>query len=202
MKTKTRLILLILLGSTLLSNASAQSSNAPAETQYLTFQLSTSLYGQYGSSAAPPPPGHFALSKAQVEEFVHSLTKAIGMTGDARHKLAFAIGPLCLDMPDEETRQFIRDSFAVARENDVAVALHIDDSMGWGHRKDLISNPDNIETVDWKQIPNTGRRIDWGHKPMQIAPQLCLNSPEVQAAVKARGTLIGAEVKKEMDALS
>ena len=180
----------------------AGDSNAPAgkaETKYVSFQVQTGLYGVY---AGPPPmPGHFALSKAQLEEFVHSVVKAIGMTGDARHKLAFAVGPLDFNMPDGETRQFIHDAFAVARENDVAVALHIDDSMGCGERKDLLSNPDNLETADWKQIPNTGRRIDWGRTPMKIAPQLCFNSPDVQAAVKARAALIGAEVKKEMDTL-
>lgn len=182
-------------------NPSEPKAAGAAETKYLCFQVSTGLYDQYGSQFASPPPGHFSLSKAQLEEFVHSLTKAIGATGDARHKLAFSIGPLCLDMPDGETSQFIRDSFAVARDNDVAVALHLDDSMGWGQRKDLISNPDNIESVDWKLIPNKGRRIDWGRTPMKITPQLCFNSPEVQAAVKSRGTLIGAVVKKELDVL-
>ena len=103
-------------------------------------------------------PGRFALSKSQLEAFVREVVKAIGATGDARHKLGFAVGPLCFDMPDQETRQFIRDSFAVARENDVAVAFHIDDSLSWGRRKDLLSDPDNIETADWKQQPSTGRR--------------------------------------------
>ena len=114
---------------------------------------------------------------------------------------AFAVGPFCFDMSDEETRQFIRDAFAVARENDVAVAFHIDDSMCWGERKDLLSNPDNIETADWKQIPNTGRRADWGPKPTKFPPQMCFNSPAIVAAVKKRAALIGAEVKKELDVL-
>ena len=35
-------------------------------------------------------------------------------------------------MSDDEIRRFIQDAFAVARENDAAVALHIDDSMSWG----------------------------------------------------------------------
>ena len=64
--------------------------------------------------------------------------------------------PLCFDMPDEETRQFIHDSFAVARENDVAVAFHIDDSMSWGQRKDLLSNPNNIETRGLETKPEHG----------------------------------------------
>ena len=168
------------------------------ETKYVTFQLQTGLFGYSGPH---PLPGHFAPSKAQMEEFVHSVVKAIGVTGDARHKLGFAVGPLCFDMPDAETRQFIHDAFAVARENDVAVALHLDDSMGWGNRKDLISNPDNIETADWKQIPNTGRRMDWSRTPFKFAPQMCFNSPAIRAAVKDRATLIGVEVKIETEAL-
>ncbi len=126
--------------------------------------------------------------------------KAIGTTGDARHKLGYTVGPLCFDMSDAETRQFIHDSFAVARENDVAVAFHIDDSICWGERKDLLSNPDNIETADWNQKPNTGRRADWGPKPTKFPPQMCYNSPGVQAAVK-EASLIAAEVKHELETL-
>ncbi len=168
------------------------------ETKCLTFQLMTGLPGYAGPQ---PQPGRFALSKTQLEEFVHDVVKAIGTTGDARHKLGFTVGPLCFDMPDEETRQFIHDAFAVARENDVAVAFHIDDSMCWGEREDLLSDPNNVETADWKQEPNTGRRADWGPTPTKFPPQMCFNSRDVQAAVKDRASLIGAEVKKELDAL-
>lgn len=159
------------------------------------------MTGLHGYAGPRPLPGHFALTKPQLEEFVHSVVQAVGATGDARNKLGFTVGPLCFDMPDDETRQFIRDAFAVARENDVAVAFHIDDSTSWSQRKDLISNPDNIETADWKQIPNTGRRADWGRTPTKFPPQMCFNSPAIQAAVKARAALIGSEVKKEADAL-
>jgi hypothetical protein len=180
----------------------ASAADTPAvdstETRYLTFQLMTGIYGYAGPS---PTAGHFALSKGQLEEFVHSLVKAIGMTGNARDKLGFAVGPLCFDVSDEETRQFVRDAFTVARENDVAVAFHIDDSMCWGQRKDLLSNPDNIETADWKQEPNTGRRADWGPAPTKFPPQMCFNSHDVQVAVKDRASLIGREVTRELDAL-
>ena len=168
------------------------------ETRYLNFQLMTGLHGYAGPS---PPAGRFSLSKPQLEEFVRSVVKAIGMTGDARHKLGFTVGPLCFDMPDEETRQFIRDSFAVARENDVAVAFHIDDSICWGERKDLLSDPDNLETADWKQVPNTGRRADWSPKPTRFPPQMCFNSPAIVAAVKDRAGLIGAAIKQELSTL-
>jgi hypothetical protein len=179
-------------------SAAEPKSEAAAETKYLIFQLMTGLPGFSGPA---PAPGHFSLSKAQVEDFVREVAKAIGTTGDARHKLSFAVGPLCFDMSDEETRQFIRDAFAVARQYDVAVAFHIDDSMSWGERKDLLSNPDNIETADWKQKPSTGRRADWGPKPTKFPPQMCFNSPAIVAAVKDRAGLIGEEISKALATL-
>jgi hypothetical protein len=199
----TRVIISFFVLGTFTAGCNAASAREPAgtgaaETRYVHFQLMTGLHGYAGPQ---PSPGHFALSKAQLEAFVHDVKTTIGTTGDAGRKLGFTIGPLCFDMPDDETRQFIRDAFAVARENDVSVAFHIDDSILWSERKDLISNPDNIETADWKQIPNTGRRADWGPQPTRFPPQMCYNSPEIQAAVRKRASLIGAEVKKELDAL-
>ena len=198
-----RLTISILLLAMIATGCNKVSATEPgvadsAEAKYLNFQLMTGLHGYAGPQ---PMPGHFALSKAQLEEFVHDVVKAIGTTGDARHKLGFTVGPLCFDMSDEETRQFIHDSFAVARHNDVALAFHIDDSICWGERKDLLSNPDNIETADWKLDPNTGRRADWGPEPTKFPLQMCFNSPAIQAAVKQRASLIGVEVKKEMDTL-
>ena len=173
--------------------------NSTAETKYVTFQLMTVPGATTPTPFAANPPS--APTKAQMEGFVHEVVKAIGTTGDARNKLGFSPTHVRFDETDEETRRLIHDSFAVARENDVAVALHLDDAMYWGGRKDLLSNPDNIETADWKQIPSTGRRIDWGPKPSKFVPQMCYNSPAIQAAVKARAALIGTEVKKELDAL-
>jgi hypothetical protein len=82
------------------------------------------MTGLHGYAGPQPAPGHFALSKRQLESFVHDVKGAIGTTGDAGRKLGFTIGPLCFDMPDDETRQFIRDAFAVARENDAVLAQH------------------------------------------------------------------------------
>jgi hypothetical protein len=168
------------------------------ETKYLSFQLMTGLPGYAGP---PPVSGRFSLSKAQLESFVLDVSRAIGATGDARRKLCFAVGPLCFDMSDDETRQFICDAFTVARERDVAVAFHIDDSMCWGQRKDLLSNPDNIETAGWNERPNTGRRADWGTKPTRFPPQMCFNAPGIIAAVNHRGGVIGKEIERELAAL-
>ena len=149
------------------------SSPLHAQTRYLMFQVWPRMHGYPG---IPPLPGHSTLSKSQMTDFVHEIVKAIGTSGDDRDKLGFAIGPLCFDMSDEEIRQFISDAFAVARENDVAVALHIDDSMSWGRRTDLVSNPDNIETADWRQIPSKGRRLDWGPDPTKFPPPMSYNA--------------------------
>jgi hypothetical protein len=166
-----------------------------AETRYLTFQVFPRMPGYPGIS---PLPGHLALTRVQMAGFVHDIVKAIRSTGDARNQLGFAIGPLCFDMSDDEIRQFVRDAFAVARENDVAVALHTDDSMSWGRRQDLLSNPDNIEIADWSQAPSRGRRLDWGPSPTKFPPPMCYNAPAIVAAAKDRAGVIGAEVKREV----
>jgi dihydroneopterin aldolase len=192
---KTKIFLTCLLGSVCLSQPNARPEQ---ETQYLVFQV---WPAQPGYPGIPPLPCRHSLSREQMAGFAQGLIKAIGTTGDARHKLGFAVGPFSFDVPDDETRQWIRDAFAVARENDVAVAIHIDDSMSWGQRKDLLSNPDNIETADWHQVPNAARSLHWGHTPTKFPPQMCYNAPEIVAAAKARAGLIGAELKRELEVL-
>jgi hypothetical protein len=191
------LLALAALGSHHLSAQERKGSDG-AETQYLVFQV---WPAQPGYPGIPPERGRLSLSKAQMEGFVRDVAKAIGTKGNARHQLGFAVGPFSFDVPDDETRQWIRDAFAVARANDVAVTLHIDDSMSWGQRKDLLANPENIETADWKQIPNTARSLAWGPTPTKFPPQMCYNAPAIVAAAKDRAGLIGAEVKRELAAL-
>lgn len=171
---------------------------APTETQYLVFQVWPRMAGYPG---IPTLPGRRALAKEQMAQFVQSLASAIGATGDARHKLGFTVGPLCFDISDAETRQWIQDAFAVARENNVAVGLHIDDSISWGNRKDLLANADNIETSDWKQIPNVARSLAWGTTPQKFPPQMCYNAPAIVAAAKERAALIGFAIQHELAVL-
>ncbi|MBS0210285.1 MAG: hypothetical protein JSS27_15170 [Planctomycetes bacterium] len=169
-----------------------------AETKYLVFQVWPRMPGYPG---LPSTSARFTLGKAEMEGFVRDVSQAIGITGDARHKLGFAVGPFSFDVADDDARQWIRDAFAVARENDVAVAIHLDDSMSWGERKDLLANPDNIEAADWKLQPSTGRRLDWGPSPTKFPPQMCYNAPAVVSAAKARAGLLGAEIKRELETL-
>lgn len=187
-----RILLGVFLG--LCSCAGAAGSEGHEETRYLLFQVWPAMPGYPG---IPLSPGRTVLEKEQMAGFVQGVVRAIGTTGDARHKLGFAIGPLCFDMSDDETRRFIRDAFAVAKEKDVAVAFHIDDSMSWGSRTDLLADPDNIECADWTLTPSKGRRLDWGPTPTKFPPQMCYNAPAIVAAVKARGALIGQEISRE-----
>ncbi len=119
-----------------------------------------------------------------MSRFVQRLIEEIGTTGQTETKLAFMIGPLAFDHTDSQLRQMIRDAFRIAREQDIAVGFHIDDSMFWARRADLGRDPANVEWLDWEGTPNTGRRLDWGAEPIRIAPQMCFNSPAIQRAVR------------------
>jgi len=191
-------LLSLALTAALACHLRAAPASAAPETQYLVFQVWPQEHGYPG---LPTKPGHPTLTKEQMAGFIGEIAKAIGTKGDARHKLGFAAGPFSFDVSDDDTRQWIHDAFAAARENDVAVAIHLDDSMAWGERKDLLANPDNIETTDWQQTPNKARALHWGVSPMSFPPQMCYNAPAIVAAAKDRGALIGQEIAHELATL-
>ena len=119
----TRLTLSVLLLTMIATGCNKASAAEPkvarvAETKYLTFQLMTVPGAAIPVAFAANPPS--APTKAQMEAFVRDVVKAIGTTGDARHKLGFTPTHFPFDMSDEDTRQVIHDAFAAARENDVA----------------------------------------------------------------------------------
>jgi hypothetical protein len=167
--------------------------------QYLVFQIFTGApdssipIGGSGKNPLSSPP-----SKAEMSRFVGRLIQKIGTTGDTHTKLAFIIGPLAFDHTDQQLQQMIADAFAIALEQDIAVGFHIDDSMFWARRADLWKDPANVEWLDWDGTPNTGRRLDWSAEPTQIAPQMCLNSPAIQAAVRETSAVIGSAVRDGM----
>src|SRR5207253_1445003 len=104
---------------------------------------------------------------------------------------------------DAGTTKFIELAFDLALETDVAVGFHIDDSIFWSRRKDLWSDPKNVEALDWDGTPCMGRRLDWGKEPTEAPPQMCFNSKVIQREVQQRSALIGnaihAGVKKLQD---
>ncbi len=180
--------------------ASAQETSA---TRYLAFQMFTGApdtsipIGGSGRNALSQPP-----TKDEMSHFVQRLIDDIGTTGQAETKLAFIIGPLAFDHTDSQLRQMIGDAFEIALEQDIAVGFHIDDSMFWARRSDLWEDRANVEWLDWEGTTNTGRRLDWGVEPTTIFPQMCFNSPAIQAAVHhLANNVIGSAVSDGMATL-
>lgn len=181
----------------------------PPSTQYLTFQIFTNAPSPEtpaGPSAAEIQSGTLHVlsgppTKEAIQKMVRGIKAKIGTTGDARRKLGFVAGPLALDYTDVENTRLIRDVFAIAREENVAVGLHLDDSMFWGKRKNLWNKVENVEWLDWNKTPNTGRRIDWAPFPVKFPPQMCFNSPNIQQEIQRFAGVIGREVQQQADRL-
>ncbi|HSI04743.1 MAG TPA: hypothetical protein VLC93_09715 [Myxococcota bacterium] len=153
----------------------AQPKTAPEDdVQYLTFQLND-------------------VSEATVGKLVDVLQSR----GDGkRARLAFAAGPLTLSQSDDELRATIGRAFAVARSQDVAVAIHIDDSMFWAGRTELIADPNNVEWSDWAGTVYAHRVIGWA--PIELAPPICYESPTMRTEVRrVAKDVIGAAIADE-----
>ena len=129
--------------------------------------------------------------KEKIAAVVDDIVTTIGVTGGARARLAVMIGPISFDHTDEEVRQIIDDGFAIAREKNIAVGFHIDDSMFWSRRTDLISDPDNIEWTDFARTRSTGLLLTWAEPPAKM----CFNAPKIRAEVTRRARdVIGAAI--------
>lgn len=166
----------------------------PSSTQYLAIQIFTGSFDSRALAQSIPP-----LTK-DIASIVDGIISAIGNVGGGNRILGFIPGPLAFDNTDDQIRQLMRDSFAIALQKNIAVGFHIDDSMFWGRLSNL-NKVENIEWLDWDKTPNTGRRLDWSSTPTKIMPQLCINSPEVKSEVAKRAVLIGEEVKRGMGTL-
>ncbi|HYT15417.1 MAG TPA: hypothetical protein VEL80_03415 [Burkholderiales bacterium] len=95
--------------------------------------------------------------------------RAVGTTGSKDRHLGFIIGPISFDNSDDDVRRLIHQAFWLAREKEIAVGFHIDDSMFWG-RLTHLDAPENLERASWAGAANTGRRLDWSSKPLKIMP--------------------------------
>ena len=194
MRTKFKILFLCFLGSIFLGNGNAEGEN---ETRYLAFQIFT--YGPNPKIATMgegtnPQPAIFP-DKTVLRDYIEDIKTRIGSVGDPRTRLAVMLGLLSFDHGDAETAKFIELGFELAVETNVAVGFHIDDSMFWARRKDLWSDPNNVEAMDWDGTPCTGRILNWGKKPSAAPPQMCFNSKVIQQEVKQRAALIGKAIQ-------
>lgn len=172
-----------------------------SETQYLAFQVFTGSPNTHvpidGSPSLGAPP-----SGLDLDAFAANLIDRIGLTGDAERRLALVFGPLALDQTDAQIAALISTAFDIALARDVAVGFHLDDSMFWSRRRSLFDNPDNVERADWDGPPSTGRRLDWGAEPSRAPPQMCINSPAVEAEVRRVGAqVIGGALRDGLERL-
>ena len=186
-------LLAAILGMLALSPASAQQGK---ETRYLAFQIFT--YSPDPHAAFGPDSGPTAglPDKASLRTYIGDIRQKVGTAGTRSARLAVILGPVSFEHTDQQVTRFLETGFDLALETGVAVGFHIDDSMFWARRKDLASDPANLEVMDWNGTVNTGRRLDWGKVPASAPPQLCFNAKAVRQAVEDRSALIGKAIAK------
>lgn len=171
------------------------------ETKYLMFQIFTSspdprmAWDPRDKPIAQPP------SKAAIAKVVDDIIQKIGSTGTEKRKLGFIIGPFSFDHSDAQIQQMISDATDIAIERNIAVGFHIDDSLMWAKRTDLMA-PDTIEWTSWDGTRSTGMLLDWGSE-RKIPPRMCLNAPKIQQAVTHQAkSVIGSAIKEATDKLA
>ena len=172
------------------------------ETRYLAFQIFTSSPDpKIAESGEGMKPLTGLPERAALRDYIADIKGRIGTVGDPHTRLAVMLGPLSFDHSDAEVTRFIEMAFSLALETDVAIGFHLDDSMFWAGRKDLWSDPKNVEALDWDGTPCTARRLDWSKDPAPAPPQMCFNSKAIQKEVQQRSTLIGKAVQAGVNRL-
>ena len=168
--------------------------------RYLAFQIFT--WGPDPRMAGFRIEGTTLPKRQALVPYIQDIKTRIGAVGDGRNHLGFVLGPIsCFDQSDADVTQFIKLGFDLALETNVAVGFKIDDSMFWANRKDLWSDPKNVEASDWKGTPSNGRRLDWGTTPTEAPPQMCFNSPMIQKEVQHRSAILGKAIHAGIERL-
>ena len=204
--------------SLLLVVAACTSSSPAANPKYLLFesytflppdpprpQVTATILPHYtGSPTDAAAINAYAISKDNIALQVDDLLASVPDRGDhVTTQLGFVVGPLALDLADEQLRAVIDNAFDVAIEKDVAVGIHIDDQMFWSSRTELTADPQNTEWSDWNGTAIPHRIIDWVGTDVTLAPPMCVTSPALLAeASRISRDVIGAEIAKNLDHLA
>jgi hypothetical protein len=181
---------------------SAATAAGQAGPKYLLFQAWT-----YNPPPRVLPAGAAAglQQRDALRQGISTLRTRIGAQGDGvTTQLGFVTGPIVWDETDAQMRQQIDDAFAVAEETNLAVGFHIDDSMFWGNRQDLLRDRNNVEWSNWERSVVPHRIVGWfAQGAPDLAPPMCYTSPAIKKeAVRLARDVVGAEIKKGVDRLN
>lgn len=161
------------------------------ETRYLAFQI---FVGTEDTWRPWVDVVHYTPAD-KVAMTVREIVDTVGTRGRGKAKLAVIIGPIAPDHTDAEAQQTIDDAFSAALANDVAVGIHLDDSMFWSRRPELMADPASLEKVDWAGPSSTALALDWAKPPAK----LCLNAPAIRAEISRRARMvIGPAIAKHL----
>ena len=144
--------------------AAVAEPDAPADATYLAFQIFTGSADTKVAIGGQPVLGAMPPVKA-LDVMAGNIIARIGATGDARRKLALVFGPISFDHSDAQAAALVRSAFDIAVARNVAVGFHLDDSIFWRARHDLIDDARNAERSAFNGPSSTGRRLDWGPSP-------------------------------------
>jgi hypothetical protein len=101
--------------------------------------------------------------------------------------LGFDIGPISMDQGAAGAVTTINAAFDIALATDMAVAIHLDDYMfwkqaTWPNGRSLLATPGTTEWTNWSGSPAGPLTLSWIPNT-NLAPQMCYDSPEIQAFV-------------------
>jgi len=143
---------------------------------------------------------------------VPGLVNSIGTRGHGRHMLGFGLPCPTMDA-EKQVPEYIRQAFATARENNMAVMLHFDFNVAWESRPDLWNwfdpkmpgynpaNKQNVEWYGWDGPPSKVRYLNHGITK-RMAPPICFTSKRVrQEWARLVRDVITPNLRREIAAL-
>lgn len=140
------------------------------------------------------------------------LVNSIGTRGNERHVLGFGLPCPTMDV-EKQIPEYIRQAFATARENNMAVMLHFDFNVAWESRSDLWNwfdpnkpgynpaNKQNVEWYGWDGPPSKVRYLNHGITK-RMAPPVCFTSRQVRREwARLVRDVIAPNLRREIAAL-
>jgi len=142
-----------------------------------------------------------------------SLAQSIGTRGDGQSRL-LGFGVACSTfLIEKQLDNVIRNAFATARQNNLALMLQFDFHVDWSNRPELWNwfdpskpgynpaNRRNVEWFGWDGPPAKVRYLNWG-QAQRMPPPVCFTSKAVRAEwARLIRDVITPPLKRELAAL-